>query len=103
MSSQDHKHHVTSIKVYLKVAVALFALTILTVTAHQLHLGAWAAPVAFLIASIKAALVLLWFMHLKDDSNQNRVIFACGFIFLFILFLFTSVDIATRVFETSTL
>lgn len=90
---------------YLKVAGALFALTFLTVIAHQFHtqLGALAGPVAFLIAAVKAAFVLLYFMHLKDDNNTNRVIFATGFFFLFVLFLFSVVDIATRVVEVSPL
>ena len=90
---------------YLKVAAALFALTILTVVAHQFHevLGALAAPIAFAIAMIKATLVLLYFMHLKDDNNMNRVIFASGFFFLAVLLLFSVVDIVTRVTEVSPL
>lgn len=96
-------HHMTPIATYFKVAIALFALTILTVSAHQMHLGAFAAPVAFLIATIKAVLVLLWFMHLKDDNMTNRVIFASGFFFLAVLYIFSIVDIMTRVFQNSVL
>ena len=97
------EHHVMAFATYIKVAVALFALTILTVVAHQMHLGAFAAPVAFLIATVKATLVLLWFMHLKDDNYTNRVIFGSAFVFLAILYIFCATDIATRVFESSTL
>lgn len=97
-----HIHH-TPISTYFKVAAALFSLTILTVVAHQMHLGALAGPVAFLIATIKAVLVMLWFMHLKDDDNANRVIFGAGFVFLAILFFFCALDIGTRVLEHSTL
>ena len=96
-------HHMTPIATYFKVAVALFALTILTVTAHQMHLGAFAAPVAFLIATVKAILVLLWCMHLKDDNMTNRVIFASGFFFLLVLYLFSVIDLGTRVIEHSVL
>jgi cytochrome c oxidase subunit 4 len=96
-------HHVTPFSTYIKVASALFALTILTVTAHQMHLGVLAAPVAFLIATIKAVLVLLWFMHLKDDNYTNRVIFGSAFFFLVVLYTFCATDIATRVFESSSL
>ena len=98
-------HHITPFSTYIKVALALFALTILTVTAHQFHetLGIMAAPVAFLIATVKASLVLLWFMHLKDDSNTNRVIFGAGFFFLMVLIFFSGLDIWTRVIEHSTL
>ncbi len=96
-------YHVTPFNIYMKVAGALFFLTFLTVGAHQLHLGSMAAPVAFLIAAVKAALVLLWFMHLKYDNMTNRVIFGSGFFFLFLLFIFCFLDLGTRVVEMSTL
>lgn len=97
--------HITPMATYLKVAGALFGLTFLTVIAHNFNaqLGAFAAPIAFLIAAIKATFVLLYFMHLKDDTNMNRVIFATGFFFLAVLLLFSVVDIATRVLEVSPL
>jgi cytochrome c oxidase subunit 4 len=97
--------HITPMSTYLKVAGALFGLTFLTVIAHHFEpqLGAFAAPVAFLIATIKATFVLLYFMHLKDDNNMNRVIFGSGFFFLILLFFFCAMDIATRVLELSPL
>lgn len=97
--------HITPMATYLKVAGALFGLTFLTVIAHHFNvqLGALAAPIAFLIAAIKATFVLLYFMHLKDDTNMNRLIFATGFFFLAVLLLFSVVDIATRVLEVSPL
>lgn len=97
--------HITPMSTYLKVAGALFALTFLTVIAHQFHvqLGALAGPIAFLIAAVKAGFVLLYFMHLKDDTNMNRAIFATGFFFLIVLLLFSVVDIVTRVVEVSPL
>ncbi|MDG0817263.1 cytochrome C oxidase subunit IV family protein [Bdellovibrio svalbardensis] len=111
-SNNEHKHdpnvlhpHISPTSMYLKVAAALFALTILTVVAHHFHvqLGAFAGPIAFGIAAVKATLVLLYFMHLKDDNNMNRAIFASGFFFLVVLLLFSVIDIATRVVETSPL
>lgn len=103
MSSNHNEHHITPLSVYLKVAGALFALTILTVTAHQMHLGILAAPVAFLIATVKAALVIMYFMHLKYDTPLNRIIFGCGFFFLLVLFIFSVLDIWTRLQYTSVL
>ena len=98
-------HHITPLNVYLKVAGGLFALTFLTVIAHHFnqYLGAMAAPVAFFIATVKAVLVLLWFMHLKYDSVTNRVIFGAGFFFLALLLAFCGLDIWSRVVEISTL
>lgn len=84
-------------------AAALFALTFATVGFHMMHLGALAAPVAFLIASIKAAFVMLFFMGLKYDNLVNRVIFGTAFFFLALLFSFSALDIWTRVTQLSTL
>lgn len=97
--------HITEMATYLKVAAALFGLTFLTVIAHHFNvqLGALAAPIAFLIATIKAFLVMLWFMHLKHDTNINRIMFGAGFFFLFVMLFFTVVDMATRVTEVSPL
>jgi cytochrome c oxidase subunit IV len=110
MAAETHghgtgSHHITPLGVYLKVAGALFVLTFLTVIAHHFNyiLGALAAPVAFLIATVKAVLVMLFFMHLKYDNNMNRVIFGSGFFFLLLLYLFSEIDIITRIFNTSTL
>ncbi|HWU44541.1 MAG TPA: cytochrome C oxidase subunit IV family protein [Bdellovibrio sp.] len=112
MGNNGNKHdlnvlhpHITPMSTYLKVAAVLFALTILTVVAHQFHeqLGSFAGPIAFLIATVKASFVLLYFMHLKDDNNMNRVIFASGFFFLAVLLIFSVIDIVTRVVETSPL
>lgn len=97
------QHHIIPFKTYLKVAGALIALTFLTVFCHQLHLGVLAGPVAFLIAAVKASLVLLYFMHLKYDNNQNRAIFGSAFFFLLLLLAFSAFDIWTRVQTMSTL
>lgn len=97
------QHHIIPLKTYLNVAIALFVLTVLTVVFHQMHLGVLAAPVAFLIAAIKASLVLLYFMHLKYDNMMNRVIFGSAFFFLILLYAFSAVDIYTRIKALSTL
>lgn len=102
---EHHEHHVTPFNVYMKVAAALFALTFLTIIAHhfKFYLGPMAGPVAFMIALVKAFLVMAWFMHLKYDKPLNRVIFGTGFFFLALLFAMCALDIFTRVSQTSTL
>lgn len=104
----NHSHHIIPADIYKKVGIALTVLTLLTVGFHYLfhnvmHGSVLAAPVAFLIASIKAALVLLFFMGLKYDSNENRFIFSLSFFFLLVLIFFCSLDIWTRLTIQSTL
>lgn len=103
MANNHNEHHITSSAILFKTAVALLFLTALTVICARLHLGMFAAPVAFLIASIKAYLVMSYFMGLKYDVKENRMIFATGFIFLGILFFFTVLDIWSRIPISSTL
>ena len=85
------------------VAIALLGLTFLTVATAQMHLGWAAAPIAFVIATIKALLVMAYFMGLKFDAKTNRLIFALGFVFLGVLYFFCVLDIFTRVLETNQL
>ncbi len=105
MANNHSEHHITPLSTYLKVAGALFILTFLTIGFHSIrqYLGPLAPIIAFLIAGVKAFLVLAWFMHLKYDEPMNRIIFATGFIFLLVLFGFSAIDIFTRVTETSVL
>ncbi len=99
------EHHVTPFNVYVKVAGGLFALTFLTIAAHSIreHLQPFAALIAFSIATVKAYLVVAFFMHLKYETNINRAIFVSGFLFLALLFIICTLDIYTRVVQSSVL
>lgn len=103
MSENHSTHHVIPAKVFGIILGILLFLTVLTVVFHNLHLGSLAAPVAFLIATTKALLVMGYFMHMKWDSVVNRVIFATGFFFVALLFIITMIDVFTRIPVQSTL
>jgi caa(3)-type oxidase subunit IV len=45
----------------------------------------------------------MYFMGLKFDSILNRMIFAMGFFLLAVFYLFTALDVLTRIKEVSTL
>jgi cytochrome c oxidase subunit 4 len=98
-----HEHHIIPLKTYLAVFSALIVLTFVTVAVTWFDFGAFNAVVAFAIASVKAGLVLAYFMHLKYDNMMNRVIIGTGVFFLIVLWFFSVLDIATRVSESSTL
>ncbi|MBL7557854.1 MAG: cytochrome C oxidase subunit IV family protein [Bdellovibrionaceae bacterium] len=107
-SGGNHSHHIIPKEIYTRVMWALIVCTLLTVGFHYLfhnvmHGSVLAAPVAFIIAAFKAALVLMFFMGLKYDKPDNRLIFATGFFFLALLFIISVLDIYTRIAETSTL
>ena len=100
---QEGGHHIVSTAILARVFAALIGLTALTVFTSRLHLGVFEAPLAFLIAAVKAFLVMGFFMGLKYDTKSNRMIFATGFFFLAVLFFFCFLDISTRIPEIGTL
>lgn len=103
-NKEHSEHHVIPFKILSNVMIGLLVLTVLTVvTAKGIHLGVLAAPVAFLIAFVKAMMVMMYFMGLKYDTRGNQVIFATGFIFLAVLFFTCAFDIWTRIQVQSTL
>jgi cytochrome c oxidase subunit 4 len=103
MANNHEQHHIAPLSEYIKVFAALVVLTLITVAISRIDLGALNAPVAFLVATVKAVLVMLYFMHLKHDSTINRVIFGSGFFFLVLLFFFSILDIWTRILQTNVL
>ena len=85
-------------RTYAVTLVSLLILTAITVGASYVQFGSSSANVviALTIATIKAIIVALFFMHLLYDKPVNAVAAVAGFLFLGILLLFTLLDIGTR-------
>jgi cytochrome c oxidase subunit 4 len=66
------KPHITSYGAHLFVLMCLITLTVITVAITSVQLGAFNTSAAMIIASTKAALVLIYFMHLKFDEKIFR-------------------------------
>ena len=89
--------HIVSLKVYFTVFLSLMVGTALTVWAGlQDFPGPLNVVVALTIAVIKAALVVLYFMHVRYSSRLIWVIFASALFWLGILFALTFGDYWTR-------
>lgn len=105
MSTHSLEHgehtHEHSWKGYLYILLILLVLTIITVTASRIDFGSPTANVviAMTIATIKASLVALFFMHLKDDKPINGLIFVSTLLFLAVFLGFCLVDADSR-FDT---
>jgi cytochrome c oxidase subunit 4 len=85
---------------YLAVFFALLVGTALTVYASGLDLGRFNAPVALTIASIKATLVALFFMHIKGASEKlTKLVVISALFFLLLLLGLTMTDYATRLWS----
>ncbi|HLN52967.1 MAG TPA: cytochrome C oxidase subunit IV family protein [Lentimicrobium sp.] len=68
-NTNPHITHISSYKDHLMVLVFLITLTIITVAITSIELSAYNVVAALIIASIKATIVLLYFMHLKFDQK----------------------------------
>ena len=97
------KDHIIGFKTYFSVLISLLILTALTVGAAQVDFGALNAVLAMLIATIKAGLVLLYFMHLKYDDKIYWIVFGSSVFFVVLLYAFSKFDIITRVMQNSVL
>lgn len=71
-------------RIYIIVWIALLILTAVTWGVSYINLGLGNVAVALLIASVKAALVALFFMHLR---YEKRLVWAFAIVPLFFLAL----------------
>ena len=88
--------HVTSLGVYLGIFATLMVLTAITVAVAWVDLGSLNILVALGVAVFKAALVVLYFMHLKYSSKLTWIVVASGLFWMMILFGITMADYLTR-------
>jgi cytochrome c oxidase subunit 4 len=88
--------HVASYSHYLAVLVALLVLTTTSVLAINFHLGALTVALALLIATIKGALVMTFFMHLKSEYLLLRLLVIGVILFYISIVLVTFIDYSYR-------
>jgi cytochrome c oxidase subunit IV len=88
--------HVHPASTYVKIFGALVVLTLITVGLSRIHLGEWNFFIAVVVATIKASLVALFFMHLKDDNRFNVLIFVGSLLFMGVFFVYTMNDTQHR-------
>ena len=89
-------HHVVSVKTCVTIFSLLLVFTVLTVAAATVDLGILNFPLAMLIATAKASFVVFYFMGLKFDSTENRVIFFSSLLFVAIFIALTYSDFLFR-------
>jgi cytochrome c oxidase subunit 4 len=96
-SNQDpHAEHHVPMTTYTIIIILLMVGLIITVIAAFIPLGELNMIVAMAIASVKALLVMLYFMHVKFASRLTKVFVAASFLWLAILFALTWPDYLSR-------
>ena len=97
-NSNDSRHphpevgHVVPLWLLAGVFIALLGLTWVTVAVTRVDLGTFNVWIALLIAAAKAALVALYFMHLRWDAPFNALVLVASLLFLAIFISITLSD-----------
>ncbi len=95
--THDHKHHVLPLSLYIGIGGALFVLTGVTVGVSYIDLGGTGnLIVAMAVATFKATLVALFFMHLLYDSKLYALAFSIGLFMLTAFVVLTMFDTMRR-------
>jgi cytochrome c oxidase subunit 4 len=91
--------HIVSPKVYIVIFLSLMVLTAATVGAAYVNLGPFNIVIALAIATLKASLVVLFFMHARYSPGRTHLVIICALFWLAIMLALTLSDYSTRTRE----
>ncbi|MGA8271022.1 MAG: cytochrome C oxidase subunit IV family protein [Candidatus Sulfotelmatobacter sp.] len=95
----DHSKS-SPLKMYFGIWLTLLACTYITYKAAFIELGRYNAAVALGIATFKATLVALFFMHVYHASEKlTKMVVIAALFFLMLLLGLTMSDYATRLWS----
>jgi cytochrome c oxidase subunit IV len=79
---------------YLLIWFGLLVLTGVTVTVAGLNLGNLSVLGAILIATVKSALLIMLFMHIKHEDRIFKILLGVAVIILVVIMVLTFVNIS---------
>ncbi len=88
----ENKTHISSYESHGKVLISLLLLTMVSVLVTWMHFGVFTIAVALTVASVKATIVLTWFMHLKFESSFIKWMVAGVFVLFTLVLIITFID-----------
>ena len=88
--------HIVPPRVYVGIFLSLMVLTAATVFAAYVNLGPFNIVIALVIASLKATLVVLYFMHARYSPKRTQLVIICAVFWLAIMLALTLSDYVTR-------
>lgn len=95
-NEDEHGLH-PSLARYFWVWVSLTGLTIVTWWVSRIEVGpSWHVVIALAIATLKAALVLFFFMHLGEARGSIPLVGAVTLVLLLVLIAFSLLDLKAR-------
>jgi len=97
VTNPEHgEHHIVSPAQYAIVFATLLIGTGITVAAVYFNMGPLNPIIALGIACTKAVIVILFFMHVKYQSNLIKMTVAAGFFTFIVLIVMTLLDYISR-------
>lgn len=93
---ENGEKHITPYSLLAKILAILLVLTFITIAITGIHLGPLTVAVALLIASVKVALVLIYFMHLKYESRFLQLMVSGVFLLFALVIVITFIDYLLR-------
>jgi len=93
--------HIVLPKIYVAIFAALMLGTGITVWAAFQNFHQFNIVIALVIASIKATLVVLYFMHARYSPKRTQLVIVCSVFWLAILLALTLADYDTRSHEVT--
>lgn len=92
-----HAHHIVPVRVYVGIIIILMVLTYLTVKVAYVNLGGlWNLVVALGLATAKATIVALWFMHVRYSGKLVQLTIVTALLFLMLMIFGVLMDVWTR-------
>jgi cytochrome c oxidase subunit 4 len=88
--------HIVSPKIYAVIFFTLMLGTGLTVWAAFRNFGQYNIVIALAIATFKATLVVLYFMHARYSPKRTQLVIVCSIFWLAIMLALTLSDYTTR-------
>jgi cytochrome c oxidase subunit 4 len=89
------KEHIT-VRTYLIIYAWLMILALVSASTVFFHLGTLAIFIAMSIAIVKAVMIILYFMHVKENPPLIWLACAAGFMWLLIMFIIVFTDYMGR-------
>jgi len=96
METKKAEYHTVNYGTHVLVWLALLVLLALTIAAAGMGLGAFNILAVLVIAGVKSALVLLFFMHLRYEGFLLRSIFLASVGVLVIVVALTFLEVIFR-------
>lgn len=92
--------HIVSSKLYYAIWIMLLVLTVVTAEVATIDLGPFNTIVALAIATTKATLVVLFYMHVKYTHEKlTGLVIVSALFWLFILLALSMADYGSRLWR----